>query len=113
MNIPTPHTCTIKRTPFSASVYQGVTTVASAVPCLFSPYQAETKLTPLGPTDDYDYVLFVEYSTDIQRGDTVVNDSTNEEFVVIRPPLKFDMPIGWSNHHIEVYLRVSKGDNDA
>jgi hypothetical protein len=85
--------------------YTGETVILSEEACLIAPPNSELLDGVLGPAEITDAILFIAADADIEVQDVLTDDSTDEEWVIVSPPISYYNPITWVVDHQQAKLK--------
>jgi hypothetical protein len=101
---PLPHSIKITRPKWrdrNKDVSDGIVDIATGVKGLISPASVAIQITPGGPAEILRDLIFLEPSADVEVKDILINETTGERWLVIKPPVLFENPITWEADHWE------------
>lgn len=104
---PLPHLVTILRREMGDHELQYANaeeTIDTHVKALISPASATLQDTVGGPAPVYQDMIFLEPGVDVQGGDVLMDEDSEERWQVISPPKTLQNPITWEDDHIEVMV---------
>lgn len=116
--MPLPHTVTIKRRQWNDNdtereVFQGLSTIATAVKALISPGSVGIKDGDAGPIEVERDLIFLEpapggTSLTVKVRDILIDDATNEIWIAVGPGNRFQNPtsFGITSPPIEDHIEV-------
>lgn len=104
MDIPMPDTVTITRVSWSGNTFSGETEIATGVEAMILQEGEDLEMMLVGGYDNSQIVMLVGTDNDIEVGDLITDESTSEQYRVIKPPSKHRRPTDWTDHHKEVLM---------
>ncbi|MFA6887161.1 MAG: hypothetical protein WC179_06740 [Candidatus Cloacimonadaceae bacterium] len=103
---PLPNSITIERRRWTenrqSERFERWETIATGVPALISPAAANIEIIPGGPLENLSDTIFLEAGTNVEYQDRLIDEDTNEVWLVVRPPRSYKNPVTWEEDHIEV-----------